>query len=498
MQPGDPPVLHPPSTNPQRPAAPRLQPPGTPSARVDSRGIVRPWLWVALVLALLLAVAVIFLLPPLVSRETPSVDPDYPVEPAPSPTAADDTAARAQAGEILKAYLQQRARLELDRAPSWGEPDWSQAVAAANLGDRLFSQRRFAEAMRSYAAGLHRLEDLAGQRKQRLSAALDAGRQALENDDGAGAEARFTQALAIEPENVEATHGLAQARVRADVLQRLHSGRVAETAGDLAAARAAYQEAVTLDAGYAPAGIALERVTQQLADTGFRAAMSRALAALDAGRLNEAGSSLKEAAGLRPDDVAVADARRRLADMRRQAELDGLRRAAAAKAGSENWAGAAGLYRQALALDPQAGFARNGLDQAQDRVRLHQQLDHYLDDPSRLHSAEPLANAEQLLATAGEAPAGEPRLAAKIGQLRRQVTLARTPVPVDLHSDGETSVVIYHVGRLGQFRDHRLELRPGSYTAVGSRPGYRDARIVFTVLPGAAPLSVEIRCGEPI
>ena len=82
--------------------------------------------------------------------------------------------------------------------------------------------------------------------------------------------------------------------------------------------------------------------------------------------------------------------------------------------------------------------------------------------------------------------------------LRRQVTLARTPVPIDLHSDGETTVVIYHVGRLGQFRDQRLELRPGTYTAVGSRPGYRDARIVFTVLPGAAPLSVEIRCGEPI
>jgi hypothetical protein len=498
MQPGDPPVLHPPSTNPQRPAAPRLQPPGTPSDRVDSSGILHPWLWIALALALLLAVAVIFLLPPLVSRETPSVDPDYPVEPAPSPAAADDTAARTQAGEILKAYLQQRARLELDRAPSWGEPDWSQALAAANAGDRLFLQRRFGEAARSYADGLRRLEDLAGQREQRFSAALDAGRRALENDDGAEAEERFMLALAIEPGNVEATHGLAQARVRADVLQRLHSGRSAETAGDLAAARADYQEAVTLDAGYTPAGVALERVTQQLADTGFRAAMSRALAALDAGRLNEAGSALKEAAGLRPDDVAVADARRRLAAMRRQVELDGLRRTAAAKAGSENWAGAAGLYRQALALDPEAGFARNGLEQAQDRVRLHQQLDHYLDDPSRLHSAKPLANAEQLLATAGKAPAGEPRLAAKIGQLRRQITLARTPVPVDLHSDGETSVVIYHVGRLGQFRDHRLELRPGSYTAVGSRPGYRDARIVFTVLPGAAPLSVEIRCGEPI
>jgi hypothetical protein len=492
------PALHPPSMSPRRPAAPPLQPPGAPSPPVDSSGSVRRWLWSALVLALLLALAVVFVLPPLVSREAPSVDPDYPLEPAPSRSATDDAAVRAQAGETLKAYLQQRARLELVHAATWGEPDWSQAAAAANAGDRLFSQRRFGEAAHSYADGLHRLEDLAGQREQRLEAALNAGRQALENDDGVGAEARFALALAIEPENMVAAQGLAQARVRGDVLQHLLVGREAESAGDLAAARTAYQQAVALDAGYAPVAAALERVTQQLADAGFHDAMSRALTALDTGRLNEAGSALKEAASLRPDDAAVTDARQRLAASRRQVRLNGLRRAAATQAGSENWAGAAGLYRQALALDPRAGFALDGLEQAQDRVRLHQQLDHYLNDPSRLHSAEPLTNAEQLLAAAGEAPAGEPRLAAKIGQLRRQVILARTPVPVDLHSDGETTVVIYHVGRFGQFRDHRLELRPGSYTAVGSRPGYRDARIVFTVLPGAAPLSIEIHCREPI
>jgi tetratricopeptide (TPR) repeat protein len=494
MPSGDRPVLRPPSTSPQHPAAPRLQPPGTPASPADNLPDARRWMWAALVLILLLALAVIFLLPPLVSRNTPSADVDYPVAPA----TRDDGAARLQAGESLRAYLRQRTQLERIHAAAWGEPEWSQALTAANAGDRLYSQRRFAEAARAYADGLRRLEDLASQRVQRLAAALAAGRQALENDDGAEAEPRFAQALAIDPENTEAAHGLAQARVRADLLQRLQAGHDAESAGDLEAARVAYQQAVTLDTGYVPAGIALERVTRQLADNRFRAAMSRALAALDAGRLKDAGSALTEAAGLRPDDDAVTDAHRRLAEARRQVQLDGLQRAAEAQAGSENWSGAADLYRQALALDPRAGFARDGLEKAQDRVRLHQQLDRYLDDPSRLHSAEPLANAERLLVAAGEAPAGESRLAAKIGQLRRQVTLARTPVPIDLHSDGETTVVIYHVGRLGQFRDQRLELRPGTYTAVGSRPGYRDARIVFTVLPGAAPLSVEIRCGEPI
>jgi hypothetical protein len=58
--------------------------------------------------------------------------------------------------------------------------------------------------------------------------------------------------------------------------------------------------------------------------------------------------------------------------------------------------------------------------------------------------------------------------------------------------------VIYHVGRLGRFQSRRLELRPGNYTAVGSRPGYRDVRRVFSVRPGEPPPPVQLRCEEPV
>jgi hypothetical protein len=151
-----------------------------------------------------------------------------------------------------------------------------------------------------------------------------------------------------------------------------------------------------------------------------------------------------------------------------------------------------------LAVDPGAAFARDGLAHAQDRARLHQQFDHYLTDPARLYSAKPLANAEQLLSMAGNAPADEPHLADKIAALKRHVADARAPLPVTLRSDGETEVAIYHVGRLGRFLDHELQLRPGTYTVVGTRPGYRDVRKVLTLQPGTTPPPVDIRCEEPV
>jgi hypothetical protein len=69
---------------------------------------------------------------------------------------------------------------------------------------------------------------------------------------------------------------------------------------------------------------------------------------------------------------------------------------------------------------------------------------------------------------------------------------------VVLQSDGLTQVSIYHVGRLGQFTSQTLELRPGTYTVVGSRPGYRDVRQTLTVKPGSNQITLDIRCEEPV
>ena len=53
-----------------------------------------------------------------------------------------------------------------------------------------------------------------------------------------------------------------------------------------------------------------------------------------------------------------------------------------------------------------------------------------------------------------------------------------------LESDQLTSVTLYRVGALGAFAAKEVELRPGTYTAIGSRDGYRDVRQTFTVRPG--------------
>ena len=470
---------------------PELHPPVSTRSQGSADTPGYRWLWLSLAAVLILGLLVIFALPGFVNQPQPGPE-------TPAPVAVNTQAASAEANQAMQAWLQLRAKLELENVSRWGEPDWSQAAAAADTGARLLAQRQFGAAAANYTRALQILEQLYSGRDARLAKALAAGEQALTDNAIELATEQFEQVLAIEPQHAAATHGLARAAVRADVLQAMRTGKQAESSSDLPAAQRAYQQVVSLDGDYEPAMEALRRVTERQEDAVFRGAMSRALMALDAGQLNTAGKALAEAAQLQPDAAAVSDAQQRLAQARRQARLSRLRRDTATQVASENWQAAANLYTQILSVDGSAGFANDGLVRARQRVKLHQQFDHYLGQPGRIYSPEPLANARQLLAAASTAPADEPVLASKIAALQTLVTQAGTPVAVTLSSDGETEVAIYHVGKLGQFTRHRLELLPGSYTVVGTRNGYRDVRKTLSVSPGHADASLQVICGEQI
>jgi hypothetical protein len=61
-----------------------------------------------------------------------------------------------------------------------------------------------------------------------------------------------------------------------------------------------------------------------------------------------------------------------------------------------------------------------------------------------------------------------------------------------------TEVTLQRVGPLGKFERKVLEIRPGRYVAVGSRAGFRDARVEFVVEPGKPAAPVSVRCQEAI
>ncbi|HSG65489.1 MAG TPA: hypothetical protein VLD39_10825, partial [Gammaproteobacteria bacterium] len=164
----------------------------------------------------------------------------------------------------------------------------------------------------------------------------------------------------------------------------------------------------------------------------------------------------------------------------------------------ELWDQAIAQYEAALGEDQALVFAQQGLARARARADLDSKLSHLLSNPNLLFDDGVLADAGTLLADARGVTDPGPRLTEQTSELDRLLRLASTPVSVELESDQLTAVTVYRVGPLGTFARRTLELRPGTYTAVGSRDGFRDVRATFTVLPGRALEPVRIACVEPI
>jgi hypothetical protein len=477
------------------------------------------WLWPALALLVLLVLVVIFVLPGLVATR-----PDAPAAPAVSGTGAGapgrstappeqakaqagaaspfadalEAKARAAAQELLGELLQLQEELVARGAETWAAEGMAAVAAEAERGDASYRERAFDAALASYESALAAARDLETAIPQRAADAREQSAAAIEALDIEAAREAFALAEQLEP-GAEALLSLSD-RLDAlpDTAAAVAAAAEAEAGDDLAAAVQAIAEAETLDPAHRYVAAEAARLRNALADRRFGSAMSAGYAALEAERFDAARREFERAAGLREGSDEAAAALRELAVAETAAQLRRLKARGEALVAEESWAEAIPVFEEALAIDGSLRFAREGLALARPRAALTSELAAILDEPGRLVDDAILAEARQSLAQAEAVADPGPKLAARIAEVREVLTVASRPVTVTLRSDGETSVTVYKVARLGQFSEQQLSLRPGRYTAVGMRRGFRDVRSEFTVTPSGLAEPVFIACTEAI
>jgi hypothetical protein len=269
-------------------------------------------------------------------------------------------------------------------------------------------------------------------------------------------------------------------------------------AGELSAARSEFEAALRLDPQSAAARDGLQRVKSQMAAEEFRRLMAEGHTALDAGDFARARTRFAAAKGLRPEDPDVAEALAQTENRQRTLRIEALRANALDGEAREDWSAALAAYEEALTLEPNLQFALQGKARASILAALGQRVAFFVHQPQTLQSDAQLENAERLLSEIRSSPQPGPRLRAEADRLAALVQAAKTPVRVRIESDGLTEVSVFRVGRLGRFGARELNLRPGTYTVVGARDGYRDERIELTVPPGTEEVQVTIRCKEKV
>jgi len=410
---------------------------------------------------------------------------------------SDSTAQRA-ADEVRTHWLQLQAMAEAEAIRTWGGTDYTAIIDQAAAGEQLLAGKQYQQAKEYFQQAAEALQALQNERPKMLDKALAEGTAALSTEDSVAAVKAFTRALALSPENEQAAHGLTRARTLDEVLAVYQKGLKAEKEDNLAAAESNFLQAQQLDPDFSPALEALARVQNIQKEAEFRQAMGKFLQALSGGNVAVAKTELNRASKLRPQSTVVQDGNKQLQQLIMQQTLIRLQQEYRQLATSEQWQQAEKRCEQALKIDPQAAFALDGLQEVNQRMELEKGLQSILDHPGRLQEQGPLQEARQTLARAESVTDSGPRLSAQRAAVKKKIEAATRQVPVLLQSDNITEVVIYRVGRLGKFNQRELQLRPGSYTVVGSRPGYRDVRKVFEIHADDEQAQLRIHCTEVI
>ena len=419
-------------------------------------------------------------------------------EPPPEPVdPREQEMAKGGAEKSMEEYLGAREDLDAMGGAQWGGGPYARMAKISQEADALYLKKEYGSASERYTRALAMVRELMGQSGNALDRLVDEGNQALEEGEGKRAGGKFTLALMIDPSNKEAKKGLARAEKAESIARLLSSGKRHESQNNLPFAFADYQQARKLDPESAQARRAFQRVKDFIAEEEFQKFMSTGLTALHKGDFDGARASFLKAQGLRPGTQEVRDALVQVDQAVRLARMKRHQQEALDAEQSEDWDRALEAYMAVLEIDPRVRFAVQGKERSLAMIRISKRVAFYLNRPEVLESDQYLEKAGQLLSEAdGIEPKG-PQLKAQVEKLSHLVQTAQIPLKITLESDNLTHVAVYRVGRLGTFLKKDLTLRPGSYTIVGTRNGYKDVRRRVVLKPGQ-PLRVTVICGEKI
>lgn len=406
--------------------------------------------------------------------------------------------ARQDAQDILASLLEAQDRLEELQVNKWAAERYSEILALAASGDAAYQRREFSQALDTYQQAETAANELLNDASDYAEQALDRARIAFDGNDSSSALENYELAQLLVPDSEVAAQGLARSEVLDEVNELKAEAVQARAEEDWSTAANLLEQVINLDPLDDAAAESLAQAREEIRQTSFRQALAEGFNALATANYSAAKNAFMRADQLVPDNATVADALLQVESAAETGQRGELMDQALIAESREDWQLAAMHYRNLLERDESNLDARVSLVRVEARAELDNRIEEILDNPSALQNDERWNQAEATLADARSVLNKTPRLVGQINALEEVIQQARTPVELQILSDGRTQIEIYRIGRLGTLTDHRVNIYPGEYVVIGRRSGYRDVRKDLEIPGGTQRVSIRIEADEPI
>jgi len=453
------------------------------------------WIWLALFTLVVIAAGVIFVLPqyvtpPVLTAATGVSAVDNTTTATPASTAPKEAAPwqtaqlarqRSKSQELLAQMLELQDQLEQKNVQAWAADEYANILKLATDGDTAYQEQDFNASATLYTNAAEAMSGLLNNMDKLFTDAVNAGNAAIDNGDATAARQAFEKALVMKADDSSAQAGLVRAQSLDQVLKLITEGNDLQLNGDLKQAKAVYEQALALDKQSLTAKQQLAVVNGRLGEAEFTRQMSAGYAHLQNNDLSRAKAAFEQARRLKPSAAEASSAIAQIDTSLLNDEIATLLQTATTLEAQEKWGEAVAAYDKALALDANLAQAQEGKQYASSRVQLDARLEQIIAKPERLADTAVHAEVSSIFEQARQISPAEPRLATQLQKVEKLLAIATVPLDILFRSDTQTEVSLVRIGALGKFSEKSMALVPGNYTAVGTRPGYRDVRVEFTV-----------------
>jgi tetratricopeptide (TPR) repeat protein len=383
----------------------------------------------------------------------------------------------------------------------WADFEFRSALSLITAGDEQYGYGNYSESMASFNQALEQLKTLQILGEEKYQQALITGTSAIENaaiGDPAIASAAATLAMAIDASDSRSIALNQRATALPQLIEALQNAEQQLAIKQLEKASSYYQQAVAIDGKHKKAADGLVATQRAITEQSFRRAMTRGFTALEQNRFPQATDAFNQAGNIYPGRQAVIQALSQVETQQSQLLVSQQMQQAGDLERQEQWQQALGIYQSLLQTDPSLTQAKVKTIPVTVRATLHNQLQAALADPLKLSNANAYQKGRRLLKDARGIANPGPVLSQQVADLDRYLSQSTIPVPVVLLSDSLTEVTLFRVAKLGTFEQTSVQLKPGHYIAAGSRNGYRDVRVEFTITGEPMEEPILVSCNEAI
>ncbi len=398
------------------------------------------------------------------------------------------------AREILRVQLE----LEDMGVTLWAAEVYENLNTALDNADTLYREKSFEQALEQYETVLASLQNLMTGADGILSDQIDIGTNALDSGDPDTALTAFAIATAIDRENPSLQKNLERAENLEEVLYLVQQAEATERNGDLQEASNLFKRARDLDDQWQPAVEGYQRVREAITLGRFREAMSDGFQAMAVSNYSAARDAFGRAQSILPASNEPSDGLLQIEQAERNDLIRDHQENAERYEQAGDWPAAIREYEAALAITPNLEFAQTGLETAQRREEINQEIIRFLSDSTLLQNDGNLADASRLLRDASRLPSPTGELQRQINALAQLVSTARIAIPVTIRSDGKTDVTVRRHRALGAVTTEVVYLIPGRWAIVGVRPGYQDVRHDLVLIAGRPVPEINVASTERV